>query len=356
MEDKFLDPRLIADNINKAALVSIRDGKLLVGRSYNKDAFYLPGGKVDAGETVEEALVREIREELASGTAQESVRSYGTFTSQAHGKKAGKNVTMHCFTAILDGEPAPSEEVEELAWVGADEAGRVSSASQLVLEDLARKSLVTDSEKPNRAVLFDLDDTLFFTREAKWNQHRAVALKNWGIELTDDALRTHWGMPFEPMIALLYEGNGTDAERVAAYNEFSQDFPKIPIPGALETVTALLDRGVAVGIVSSAVTEKITEELTKNNFPVERFFTVQGADRSDFHKPDGRVFEDALKILRACGKIDITYVGDALMDEAAARDAGFKFFGLTTGLFSEEDFPAGTKILGSITELPDYFA
>jgi len=54
--------RCVIDNV---ALVHIHDRKLLVARSRGKDRWYLPGGKREPGESDEETLTREIREELS---------------------------------------------------------------------------------------------------------------------------------------------------------------------------------------------------------------------------------------------------------------------------------------------------
>ena len=50
--------------LHTAGLIAIKDKKLLLAFSKNKQCFYLPGGKVDDTETAKQALCREIEEEL----------------------------------------------------------------------------------------------------------------------------------------------------------------------------------------------------------------------------------------------------------------------------------------------------
>lgn len=339
--------------IRKSALITVKDGKLLVARSFGKEKFFLPGGKPDTGETPEQALHREIREELSVGLKAETVRPWGTITQQADGKAAGTTVIMDCFTAELDGQPHPSEEIEEIAWVGAQDRENLSAAGQEALDDLAAKSLVTSADQPNRAVIFDLDDTLFYTIEAKWNHHRHVARESFGIDLTDETLREHWGKPFPEMIGHYYQ-NAASTEEMVAANAASRDrFPKKAIAGAKDVVLSLLDDGVAVGVVTSTRTEWAAAELEREGYPLNRLTVVQGADQSDFHKPDPRVFDEILTTLRACGKTDFTYVGDALLDEQAALAAGMKFVGLETGLYSRADFRPETPVIADITSLSE---
>lgn len=342
---------MTAQNIQKSALICIRDGKLLVARSFGKEKFFLPGGKPDAGETAVQALHREIKEELNTDLVADSIRFWGTFSQQADGKPHGVQVVMDCFTAELDGQPQASEEIEEIAWFGPGDRHRLSLNGQQVLDHLAQKALVNSAVEPNRAVIFDLDDTLFFTIEAKWNHHRHVARENYGIDLTDETLREHWGKPFTEMIGHYYQ-NSAPVEQMVAANAASRDrFPKQPIPGARAILEDLLEAGIAVGVVTSTRTEWALAELEKEGYSLDRMTIVQGSDRVDFHKPDPRVFDELLTILRACGKTKVTYVGDSLLDEEAALAAGMNFVGLETGLYSRADFRAGTPVVAQVTEL-----
>ncbi|MEK6909452.1 MAG: NUDIX domain-containing protein, partial [Candidatus Aenigmatarchaeota archaeon] len=77
------------DIIDKLAWVRIEDRKILVTRSKGKDVWYIPGGKREQGESDQEALIREIREELSVDLILETIKYVGTFKAQAHGKPEG---------------------------------------------------------------------------------------------------------------------------------------------------------------------------------------------------------------------------------------------------------------------------
>ena len=104
--------------IDKLAWVLIRDGKLLAVRSKGKELFYLPGGKREQGESDEQALLREIKEELAVDLVPSSIKYAQTFTAQADGKAAGVSVQLTCYFADFNGEMSPEAEIEELKFVG----------------------------------------------------------------------------------------------------------------------------------------------------------------------------------------------------------------------------------------------
>jgi 8-oxo-dGTP pyrophosphatase MutT (NUDIX family) len=126
-------------------LVHLRDGRLLVARSARKKAFYLPGGKLEPGETGERALHREVAEELGVGLVPGSVREFRHYLAPAYGEGDGVLVDMTCFTGDLDGEPRPSGEIAELALVTEAEYvahAETAPAIHEVLRDLAEAGLL----------------------------------------------------------------------------------------------------------------------------------------------------------------------------------------------------------------------
>jgi len=96
------------------AAVVERDGRFLVTRrqpGVHLEGFWeFPGGKIDAGETLEASLVRELLEELAV------VPRVGAeiFTVTHHYPE--RSVELHFFRCDLVGEPAP-QLGQEMRWV-----------------------------------------------------------------------------------------------------------------------------------------------------------------------------------------------------------------------------------------------
>ncbi|WP_430334008.1 NUDIX hydrolase [Rhodococcus sp. ACT016] len=102
--------------IRTAALAHIRDRRMLQARSAGKTAFYMAGGKIDPGETAEQALHREIREELDTDIAPGSLRELGVFEAPAFGHRPGTRLHMTCYLADLVDEPQATSEVAEIRY------------------------------------------------------------------------------------------------------------------------------------------------------------------------------------------------------------------------------------------------
>lgn len=107
----------MTDDIHKAAGIIIQDRKLLVERSYGKMFFIAPGGSVETGETTKQALVRELKEEFDIDVMESNLEDFGSFSAPAAGQEH-RIVHMEVFRVKkFTGQPKPSSEVEEIAWV-----------------------------------------------------------------------------------------------------------------------------------------------------------------------------------------------------------------------------------------------
>ena len=89
---------------------------LLVTRKRTGLYFTLPGGKIEAGESPEEALIRELQEELSITLAPGFAQAAGVFGAAA-AHEAGHQVEAHVFRTPWPGVMAPAGEIEEVAWL-----------------------------------------------------------------------------------------------------------------------------------------------------------------------------------------------------------------------------------------------
>jgi len=109
---------------------------VLVVRTRGRDAFYLPGGKIEAGEAPEAALCREVAEELGVILDRFTVRPFAAFTGPAHGIEPRVTLRMLVYWAEGGGNPRPGREVAELAWVSSAEQLRCAPVARKVIERL----------------------------------------------------------------------------------------------------------------------------------------------------------------------------------------------------------------------------
>lgn len=105
--------------IQAVGLVRFVNRRLLLVRADYQAAFYLPGGKIDPGETEVQALCREVREELGVGLL--GADFFGRYVTDAVGQGYGVQVELSCYTGELDGVPEPAAEIAELAWCTREE-------------------------------------------------------------------------------------------------------------------------------------------------------------------------------------------------------------------------------------------
>lgn len=128
--------------IDKIAWIYVKEKKVLCTRSKGKEKYYSPGGKREQGETDEETLIREVKEEVSVTIKKNTIQYYGTFEAQADGKEDGVMVKMTCYTAEYEGNLQPSSEIQEINFLDTSDMDKISLAGKLIFEDLKKKGYI----------------------------------------------------------------------------------------------------------------------------------------------------------------------------------------------------------------------
>ncbi|WP_133638434.1 NUDIX hydrolase [Sphingobacterium paludis] len=125
-----------------AGLIVLRNNAILLAYSRNKQAWYLPGGKIDAGESAKEALLREIQEELGLGLDGDKLTYYGHITADAYGEE---NLVMEqdCFLYPALEDMRASAEIEAVDYFTLESYSRQDVQVEGVL--VAFKRLLADN-------------------------------------------------------------------------------------------------------------------------------------------------------------------------------------------------------------------
>lgn len=109
--------------IRVAAAIIIRDNKIFATqRGYGEfmDGWEFPGGKIEPKETPQQALKREIREELDTEIEVEELLEKVEYDyPQFH-------LTMYCFRCIVKSGKLVLKEHKAARWLGAKELGEVN--------------------------------------------------------------------------------------------------------------------------------------------------------------------------------------------------------------------------------------
>lgn len=123
------------NKIQVVAAIICKEGRVFATqRGYGdwKDWWEFPGGKMEAGEGPEEALVREIREELSAEI------SVDRFLRTVEFDYPSFHLTMHCFLCSLKGAGLHLNEHEAARWLAPEDLDSVRwlPADDALLPDL----------------------------------------------------------------------------------------------------------------------------------------------------------------------------------------------------------------------------
>ena len=133
-----------------ASIAVFRNGRVLLARRARPPGagrFSLPGGLVEVGETLEEAALRELREEVAvEARVLRFNRHVEVIERDADGRVERHFVVASFVGAWLAGEGTPGPEASEVVWASCDEIDRVPTTDHLPkLLEVARRLAVMSS-------------------------------------------------------------------------------------------------------------------------------------------------------------------------------------------------------------------
>jgi 8-oxo-dGTP diphosphatase len=130
------DPRSYPERPFLAVSAAIvRDGRVLVVRRARPPAqglFTLPGGVVEAGETMVEAVVREVREETGIAVEPVTLAGHREVVMRGADGRVERHFVILAFAARwVAGEPSLSNEIAEARWVRAAELSDLQTTEGL---------------------------------------------------------------------------------------------------------------------------------------------------------------------------------------------------------------------------------
>ena len=108
------------DEIQAAGGVIVRDGRVCIVHRPRYDDWSLPKGKLDPGETFEEAALREVAEECGLTCRLEEELEPSHYLSKGRPK-----IVRWWRMSVIDDGGATDDEVDELRWVTPGEALRL---------------------------------------------------------------------------------------------------------------------------------------------------------------------------------------------------------------------------------------
>ena len=144
------------DLLEVVGTMFFKEGKLLIDKPRSKATFQMIGGKVEKGENVKEAAIRECHEELGENAILdenlfEFVMDFIEIATSDPSKKIHMNIFK--YNGDLQGELTTSEEIEKFMWFGINDDRNLLSNTlknevvpYCIKNGLIKESLIKEKE------------------------------------------------------------------------------------------------------------------------------------------------------------------------------------------------------------------
>ncbi len=138
-------------NINKSALLILSEEKTKFlmnrkSRDHVTSQWLMQGGSTKEGETIENSLVREIREERSCELDPSMLQYIGEYEAVVAGQP-GKTVHSKLYSGSIGGVPVPTSEIVAFGWLGMEDRddGEVSEIIlSNIIPDLVQRAILRD--------------------------------------------------------------------------------------------------------------------------------------------------------------------------------------------------------------------
>lgn len=134
-------------DFHKAGAILIRDRKILLTHEQGKKFYVSPGGVIEDGETPQQAVVRELMEEIGVKVFPKDLEMFGTFYAPTAGAE-DKWLQMDVFKVVKwRGEPKPmsgNEVIDDLLWINSQNIPENIQIGSIFLHDVLPKLKTMD--------------------------------------------------------------------------------------------------------------------------------------------------------------------------------------------------------------------
>lgn len=205
--------------------------------------------------------------------------------------------------------------------------------------------------KKIKGILFDFDGVLAKTMEDNFNAWKS-AMKDFGVDLKENDYYILEGMPLKEVAKKYckkFNLNASLAEQIIAKKEdyYLKKHHFEFYPGVEEFIDYLKNRKIRIGIVTSALTDRLEKSVPKNF--LEKFDTIISGEKTNRGKPFPDQYLKGLSELKLKEK-ECVVIENSPLGVQAAKNAGLYCIAICSTL-DKSYLKEADKIIGAFNDL-----